>query len=167
MLNFATFDFEAVWWIALPSCKIFSCLANNRRVELASWVDGRTPAGKWCAMQNTSMLHPPRYSFPPSAFRALTKQSIREKISKIISFSNFVRFVLWIIKLNERNDSGKHAKSSLGSRKNLHPLQYSFLTSVKQLEQRFRKSLASLVSTSLDHDSSEHCNNRRKDFENH
>ena len=94
-------------------------------------------------------------------------ETIVGKISKIISFSNFVRFVLWIIKLNERNDSGKHAKFSLGSRKNLHPLQYSFLTSVKQLEQRFRKSLASLVSTSLDHDSSEYCNNQRKDFENH
>lgn len=43
-------------------------------------------------------------------------ETIRGKISKIISFSSYVRFVLRIMKLNKRNDSGKHAKTSLGSR---------------------------------------------------
>ena len=143
MLNFATFDFEAVWWIALPSCKIFSCLANNRRVELASWVDGRTPAGKWCAMQNTSMLHPPRYSFPPSAFRALAKQSIRGKISKIISFSSFIPFVrslrIMTRKLNKRKDF-----SRISDILSFH----QWNNQENDLEERFRKSLASLVSSS-------------------
>ena len=141
MLNFATFDFEAVWWIALPSCKIFSCLANNRRVELASWVDGRTPAGKWCAMQNTSMLHPPRYSFPPSAFRALAKQSIRGKISKIISFSSFVRSLrIMTRKLNKRKDF-----SRISDILSFH----QWNNQENDLEERFRKSLASLTSFAL------------------